>query len=271
MTPVPALSLLDGWTTHVRYEPFERRFAYRLFLIDLDIDRLDEADRMTPLFRVDRPGLFGFRRRDHGACEPAPLRPWAEARFADAGVDLQGGTIRLVTLPRHLFYKFAPLSVWLGHGPDGDLRGVVYEVRNTFGDRHSYVAATSPRGGVHDAEKRFHVSPFFDVSGRYGFRLAPSPERFDLVVDSLDTDGRRLHMANIKTRRQPATTAALLRTTLVRPAMSWGVTLGIHWEALKLWAKGARYRSRPQPPQPGVTLAHGTDSAARRQGFEDAS
>lgn len=271
MSALPALSLLDGWTTHVRFEPFERRFAYRLFLIDVDIDRLDEADQVSPLFNVDRTGLFGFRRRDHGACEPGPLRPWAEARFRDAEVDLDGGAIRLITLPRHLFYKFAPLSIWLGHGPDGDLRGVIYEVRNTFGDRHSYVAATPGGAGRHGAEKRFHVSPFFDVTGRYAFNLAPSSGRFDLVVDSLETDGRRLHMANIKTRRQPATTARLARAALLRPAMSWGVTLGIHWEALKLWARGAKFRSRPQPPQPGVTLAHGADKAVTRQGFKDAS
>ena len=111
----PALSLWTGQTVHVRYHPFERRFAY-----DLVLDRLDEVAASSALFSVNAPGLFSFRSEDHGPKQKdAPLRPWAEAELAKAGVTLDSGAIRLVTFPRHLFYKFAPLSL-AGHPLRGE-------------------------------------------------------------------------------------------------------------------------------------------------------
>jgi len=258
---VPALNLWKGKTVHARYVPFERRFAYDLALMDIDIDRLDEAGRQSALFSVERPNLFSFSRKDHGARDGLPLRPWAEQMFAMAGVKLDGGAIRLVTLPRHLFYKFSPISLWYGYGPSGGLRGIIYEVNNTFGDTHSYVAAVTGNRSQHEAGKAFHVSPFFDVTGTYRFTLRAPDDRLGVVVESLK-HGTRLHMANIIARRQPATTGTLLATAVTRPFSTLGVTLGIHWQALKIWLRGAKYRSRPHPPEQAATLAAGSSADA---------
>lgn len=249
----PPLGLYLGQTRHARYVPFERAFTYRLFLIDLDIDRLDEANRMSPVFSIDKPNLFSFRRRDHGSREDVPLRPWAEARFAEAGIDLKGGHVRLVTLPRHLFYKFAPISLWFGYGSDG-LEGIIYEVNNTFGETHAYVARAGASPARHVASKQLYVSPFFDVTGTYRFTVRPLGTRLDLVVENM-VDGVRTHMANIAARRADATTGAFLTAAFTRPILSHGVSVGIHWEALKLWLGGARYRPRPAPAAAPVTVA----------------
>jgi hypothetical protein len=251
---VPALNLWKGQTVHARYVPFKRRFAYDLALIDVDIDRLVEADGQTAFFSVDKPNLFSFARKDHGARADVPLRPWAEDMLAKAGVALDGGAIRLVTLPRHLFYKFSPISLWYGYSPAGDLRGIIYEVNNTFGDTHSYVAAVTGNRSQHEAGKAFHVSPFFDVTGTYRFTLRAPDDRLGVVVESLK-DGTRLHMANIIARRQPATARTLVATTLSRPFSTLGVTLGIHWQALKIWLRGAKYRPRPTPPGQAASVA----------------
>ncbi|MEL6259096.1 MAG: DUF1365 domain-containing protein [Pseudomonadota bacterium] len=251
----PAISIYRGRTTHVRYKPFERRFQYGVFLIDLDIDRLGEAEQSSFLFSINRPGLFSFHETEHGARERGALKPWALDLFSDAKVDLNGGAIRLCTFPRHLFFKFAPLSLWFGYGPTGELRGVIYEVANTFGERHCYVAGCeNTNKHLHTADKHFHVSPFFDVSGRYQFTLRTPGDKLDVVVASHD-HGERLHMANIKARALPATTSAFARLALSMPASSLGVTLGIHWEALQIWLKGARYRPRPTLPPRDATLA----------------
>ncbi len=250
-----ALSLWKGQTAHVRYVPFERGFAYDLVLIDIDIDRLAEADASGPLFAVNRPALFSFSTKDHGPKESAlPLRPWAEAKLALAGVHLDGGAIRLVTFPRHLFFKFAPLSLWYGYGPDGDLRGIIYEVNNTFGETHCYVAATGPGRQQHESAKSFHVSPFFDVSGTYRFTLRAPGETLGVTVESLQ-DGARQHMANIRARRLPATSANLLRLALRNPFSTLGVVAGIHWQAARIWLRGAGYRPKPTPPGPDATVA----------------
>lgn len=250
----PALMLYKGQTQHTRFVPFEQSFAYKLFLLDIDIDRLEEAAAQSACFAVDKPGLFAFRRRDHGARRDIPLRPWATDMFASAGITLDGGTIRLVTLPRHLFYKFAPISLWFGYGPAGDLRGVIYEVNNTFGDTHAYVGAVDGARTQHIADKQMYVSPFFDVTGKYRFTLRAPDDRLSLTIDNL-VEGERTHMANIKARRAPATNGTLLKAAVTRPFSTLGVSVGIHFEALKLWLRKAGYRSRPAPPDTPMSTA----------------
>ena len=265
MTPQPALRLLKGRTDHVRFVPFGHRFGYRLFLIDIDIDRLDEAGRLSRLFSIERANLFSFRRRDHGARETADLRPWALARLAEGGIDPQGGAIRLVTFPRHLGYKFAPLSIWFAHDRTGDLCGLIYEVNNTFGETHSYVAPVSGTVERHDATKALHVSPFFDVSGHYRFSLRRPGGDLGLVIDSFEA-AERLHMATIKTRAAPASDAQFIQGALFRPISSLAVTFAIHWQAARLWMKGAKYKAKPPPPKSPSTIAH-----AGTHNMEDAS
>lgn len=250
----PALSLFTGHTQHARYTPFEQSFSYKLFLLDIDIDRLDEASNQTTCFAVEKPALFSFRRRDHGERADTPLRPWAEKMFASASVDLDGGPIRLVTLPRHLFYKFSPISLWYGYSPDGDLRGIIYEVNNTFGETHAYVASVEGARSQHEAEKQLYVSPFFDVAGKYRFTLRPPDEKLSVIIENLE-DNTRTHMATIKAKRVPATTGAFLKAAILRPLSTHGITFGIHFQAFKLWLKKAGYRSRPRQERPDMTTA----------------
>ena len=254
MSAAPAIRLFKGRTTHVRYTPFERRFDYAIFMIDVDIDRLEEASKSSWLFSVGGPNLFSFKRRDHGTRERIDLRPWAEAEFAKAGISLESGAIRLVTFPRGLFYKFAPISVWYGYGPNGDLRGVIYEVNNTFGETHCYVAKAGDGRSQHKSDKNFHVSPFWDVTGQYRFTIHPIGKKLDVVVDSI-VDGERIHMANIKAKSMPATSWNFLKTGTAKPFSALGVTIGIHWQALWLWLRGAGYRSKPNPPEQRTTIA----------------
>lgn len=255
MTEQPALQILKGHTVHQRSIPFVHRFKYGLALIDLDIDRLDEADQQTRRFSVDRSGLFSFNRKDHGARKDAPLRPWAEKQFEDGGIELDGGAIRLITFPRHAFYKFAPISLWLGHGPDGALRGILYEVNNTFGESHTYVAATPEQSRhKHDTDKVFHVSPFFDISGAYEFTLKRTDEHLSLVVATQTKTGQS-HVATISAKAVPATNAAFTGLAITEPFSSLGVTFAIHWQALKLWLKGAKYHSKPKQSSVRTTIA----------------
>ena len=263
MTEQPALSILKGHTVHQRSIPFVHRFRYGLALIDIDIDRLDEASKQSVCFSVDRTNLFSFNRKDHGARQDSPLRPWADQQFQDAGVQLEGGAIRLVTFPRHAFYKFAPISLWLGHGPDGALRGILYEVNNTFGETHTYVAATPETGRhQHGTDKAFHVSPFFDVSGKYEFTLKRSEDQLSLVVATKTPSGQS-HVATISAKTSPATSAAFVGVALTKPFSTLGVTLAIHWQALKLWLKGAKYHSKPKQSPVRTTIATSRSAASK--------
>lgn len=255
MKETPALRLWRGHTVHQRSVPFTHRFKYGLALIDVDIDRLDEADRQSSLFSVDRSNLFSFNRKDHGFKSETALRPWADAQFKAAGIDLGGGIIRLITFPRHAFYKFAPISLWLGHDGDGALAGILYEVNNTFGESHVYAARTpAARRHQHVAEKAFHVSPFFDVSGAYQFTMRWTATDLRLIVATLK-NGSQTHVATIGAKACPATASQLLTLAVTKPLSSLAVTLGIHWQALKLWLKGAKYHSKPKQSSVRTTIA----------------
>ena len=251
---MPALLLHHGRTVHRRYVPFRSEFDYGVAMIDLDIDRLDEAHRQCRLFGVEERALFSFERKDHGAQEITNLRPWAEAQFQEAGISIPTGTIRLVTFPRHAFYKFAPISLWIALDEKGAPSAILYEVRNTFGERHIYAASLEGRWSRHRAPKSFHVSPFFDVSGTYAFSLRYDVQGLRLGVTT-EKEGEPVHMASLATRAAPASDRNLLSTALHMPFSTLGVSLGIHWEALKLWLKGARYHGRPKKKTNGPTRA----------------
>jgi hypothetical protein len=191
------------------------------------------------------------------------LRAWVEAAFAAHDIQLDGGAVRLLAFPRLFGYVFNPLSVFFGYGPDGRLRGLLFEVNNTFGETHSYVA---PYRGGEDliAPKRFHVSPFFDVTGEYRFRVAAPDERLSLKIDNL-AGGARTHLATLKGKRRALSSGALLAALLGAPLMTLKVIAAIHWEALHLWRRGARYRPKPTPPPDGFTAAHPSAATSRGQ------
>jgi uncharacterized protein len=252
---LPAAQLWFGRTTHTRERPFRRSFAHRIAMLEIDIDRLAEADHLSRFFSVGRGNLVSFRETDHGARDATvPLRRWAEERFAEAGITLGCGAIRLLTFPRVLGYGFAPISLWQGFGPDGVLRGVIYEVHNTFGETHSYVSAPNPTAGAQGAEKALFVSPFFDVSGGYRFGLRRSEAVLGLTVENIGSDGVD-HVASLSVAARPLTSGQVLKWMGAMPISGLGVMLAIHWQALRLWLKGAVFRDKPEQRAERATLA----------------
>lgn len=250
-----ALTGYDAMTAHVRFAPFVRRFAYKLAQILIDVDDPESAARGLKLLGVNRGGLFSYYDKDHGDRSGARLRPWAERAFAQAGITLDGGPIRLLCFPRVLGYVFNPLSVFFGYGPDGNLRGVIYEVNNTFGETHSYVApAQGDAAERHATPKRFHVSPFMDVTGDYHFTICRPDKNFYLFIENR-IEGKRAHIASLLGRRVDLTDRWLLGVFARLPLMTLQVIAGIHWEALWIWLRGAGYRDKPAPPQQPATLA----------------
>jgi uncharacterized protein len=125
---------------------------------------------------------------------------------------------------------------------------VIYEVNNTFGETHSYVAPASNEAIEHHlAQKLFHVSPFFDVSGQYAFTLRAPQDGLTLVIDKFK-NGARDHVASLKARRLPLSDKALAGAFFAIPLLTLKVVAAIHFEALKLLFKGARYHDKPVPP-----------------------
>lgn len=248
-----ASGLYSGVVAHARLKPRAHRLRYRIFMLLLDLDEIDGLAARTRLFARNRWGLLSFHDRDHGDGSGGSLRTWAETYLARAGLPT-GGPIRVLAMPRVLGLGFNPLSVWFCHGPDGELSALIYEVRNTFGQKHSYLIPAAPAAVVRQGcDKGFYVSPFMDMDLTYGFRIALPGERVSIGVDVHDADGLVLAAAFAGTRA-PLTDRALRRAWLTHPWMTVGVLAAIHWEALKIWFKGEKLRPRPPAPVDAVTV-----------------
>ena len=258
MTTDGALYL--GRVMHQRLKPARHRLQYRVFSLLVDIDALPALAQRLRLFSLNRFNLFSLHERDYGASEGDGLRAHVERQLYAAGL-AGGGAIRLLTMPRILGYAFNPLSVYYCDRPEGGLQAILYEVNNTFGQRHSYLIAVddAQREAAHidqHCAKRFHVSPFMDLDMRYAFRVEPpAPDRPGLAVGITvaDADGPVL-VARIDARRKPLSDGALVRVFVTHPLLTLKVVAAIHWEALRLWLKGAPFRRCPPAPAQPVTI-----------------
>ncbi len=255
-----AAVLYVGEVMHARFKPIGHRFSYRVMSLLIDLDRLDAADRQSSLFGVNRPALYSFQEADHGERDGSSLRLYAQRRAAEHGVDLTGGRVRLLCYPRLLGFAFNPLSVYFCQRADGELALVIYEVRNTLGEIHAYVLPVRP-GELTDAglrqeqEKLFYVSPFIEMAARYHFRVSAPHARVKLRILQTDREGPLL-AATFLGRRRGLTSAALLRLFVALPLVTLKIVAAIHWEALRLWLKGARL------VQPQTAATNNTDLAA---------
>jgi uncharacterized protein len=257
-----AASLYVGRTTHARRGPRAHQFSYGLFQLLIDIDHVEDASRGLQLFRHGRFGLFSFAERDHGARDGTSLRGWVEAKLAEAGLSVSAAHIRLLSFPRMLGFVFNPISIFFVEDARGRLEAVVYEVNNTFGQTHAYVAPALGGGCERqEAEKRLYVSPFYRVEGEYRFQIVPPGERFNLVITKA-VGGEADFTATLSAERRPLTDAALLKLFFAMPLMTLGVVAAIHWQALKLWLKGAPFGARPPGPQAGMSAGRATPSAS---------
>jgi DUF1365 family protein len=247
-------SLYVGTTTHARMGPRPHRFSYGLFQLLIDIDRVDDAVRGLRLMRHGRLGVFSFDERDHGARDGSPLRPWVEARLAETGIVASAARIRLLSFPRMLGFVFNPLSIFFVEDRHGRLEAIIYEVNNTFGQTHAYVAPAVGGGPFEwqQADKKLYVSPFYRVEGAYCFKITPPDETFDLVI-AKTVGGRPDFTATLRAKRRALTDAALLKLFFAMPLMTLGVVAAIHWQALRLWMKGAPFGARPVGPDTGVS------------------
>jgi hypothetical protein len=248
-------ALYDGLVTHQRHSPRRHALRYRLFQLLIDLDELPSLDRRLRLFAHNRLALFSLHDHDHGAGDGRPLRQYVEATLRDAGLDIAGGPIRLLTLPRVLGYVFNPLSLYYCHRPSGELVAVILEVTNTFGERHSYLVEAGSGDVVRrSCAKAFFVSPFLGLEMTYDFRLTQPGERVATAIHGRDLAGDLVIAATFAGERRALDDAALLRAFLSHPLITLKVTLGIHWEALKLLTKGVRLRRKPSPPSRPVSV-----------------
>ena len=241
----------EGVVTHARLKPVQHKLKYKVFSFLLDLDSLDAVAKRLKFFSRNRFNLFSVRDCDHGAEKSTDLAAHIRSTLAQADVDANGRILMLL-YPRMLGYAFNPLTVYYCHDAKGGLVAMIYEVRNTFGERHAYIIPAEQCEGriEQSAPKRFHVSPFINMEMRYRFVLSKPADEIRLRIETSDAEGPLLNAVFFGTAHA-LSDAKLLSLFFRYPLMTFKVILGIHWEALKLLTKGLRLRAgAPTPAKP---------------------
>jgi DUF1365 family protein len=246
-----AVALLGfGQVRHTRLKPVRNAFAYGTYFLMLPMRSL-QANGPGNLAR-NRWSPLSFFDTDHGdgrSIAEGGALAWLDALLGSEGIEDATGEVWLHCYPRVLGFTFKPVSFWYCHRADGTLRATVVEVNNTFGERHCYLLDQPQYGVEQRARKVFHVSPFCPVEGGYRFRFMLTPDRLRTVarIDYDDAQGPLIE-TSVSGALEPLNARSVQRALWSYPAMTLGVVVRIHWQALKLWMKKTPFFRKPVPP-----------------------
>jgi DUF1365 family protein len=254
---VNGASLYAGRVAHIRHTPFRHRFDYRIWMMCADLDRLDEISTASKLFAHNKAGLISIQDKDHGFRDGRPLRAFVESALARQNLLQFAFKILFVTSPRLLGYAFNPISFYFCHDQTGRLGAVLHQVKNTFGDQIGYLMPVQSQGLIRgSAPKRMHVSPFFDMQGGYRFALTAPGEKLTVSIQYGATAQKRMTATMILAAR-PFTDASTLRLLAEMPLAPMKVITAIHWQALKLYLRGAKFHGVPEQNHETVIAGEG--------------
>jgi DUF1365 family protein len=242
------IRILDARIFHARSRPRKNAFRYGALYLMLPLTELSRARRIG-LFSIDKANVFGIRTSDYGD-GTRPPEQWIRQVLDDWRVPEADGEVWLMTMPRIFGYAFNPVSFWFCFDKAQQLRAMLAEVNNTFGERHCYLCFRDDHGVIDPQDallsrKIFHVSPFIRVEGDYRFRISASAENVSVAIDLSDQDGPLLR-TSVAGPLQPMTSTGLLRVLLRNPLTPLKVIALIHYQAVKLFLKGVRHFGKPE-------------------------
>lgn len=236
MRTSPATRIYATTVRHSRTEPLVHRFRHRSHTWLVDVDELPQLGVLSPLAQ--------FVAGDHLGDPARTLRQNVDTFLATQGVDLHGGQVLMLAMPRVLGTVFNPMSVFWCHDSDGQLVCTVVEVHNTYGDRHAYLVRTDDHGRA-EVAKALYVSPFHDVSGTYRLTLPVPDDRLRVQV-VLDRPGHDPFVAGLTGQALPTRATTVLRLAVTQPLEPLAVSLRIRWHGIRLWLR--RLPLQPRPP-----------------------
>ena len=234
--------LLEVTVRHRRARPFVYSLEQDVFYAALDIDELDLVSRTIRLIGRNRRNILTFRDGDHLSPPAHDVSEDVVAHLRHEGIDPTGWSVTLITNLRVLGYEFNPASFFLCRDRAEELQVVVVEVHNTHHERHLYTLRREGLGPdfVASMDKTFYVSPFIEMEGRYAVRIRDEAARLRITINESQGGGLVLH-TSLDLARRPLTDRTLLRMLLRHPFGTHKTIAMIHWHALQLWRRGARF------------------------------
>ena len=233
--------IYKGIVTHRRFKPKRHFFYYKTFSVLFDLDELNEIEKNFLVFSLNKFNIFSFYNKDHGDRDGSDLKSWVIKTLKKFNFDFKISKIKLLCFPRILGYVFNPLSIFYCYDKDSKLRVILYEVKNTFNEQHTYIFPVKSKNKIitQSCNKKFYVSPFIKMETYYNFRLSEPKETLSVYIKQTDQEGMLLTACQIGTKEN-ISTRNLLLNFFKHPMMTIKIIIAIHFEALKLWKKGVK-------------------------------
>ena len=237
--------IYSGLVTHERYKPKRHFFSYKTFSLLIDLNEISEIEKKIKFFSYNKFNILSFYNIDHGNRDSNSLAKWVKNTLKKSKINFDIGKIKLLCYPRFFGYVFNPLSIFYCYDKNLKLKAILYEVKNTFKEQHTYVfrCKNSANLILHKCNKKFYVSPFIEMKTSYNFRLLKPGKRLNVLIKQNDENGLLL-IARQSGKRIDLTSKNLLLEFLKHPLMSVKVILAIHFEAFRLWIKGVKHVKR---------------------------
>jgi len=237
--------IYSGFVIHRRFKPKRHFFAYKTFSLLIDLNEIENLEKKIKFFSYNKFNILSFYDVDHGPRDGSSLTNWVKNTLTDAKINIGSGTIKLLCYPRFFGYVFNPLSIFYCYDDNLRLKAILYEVKNTFNEQHTYVfpASSSSNLILHKCNKKFYVSPFMEMKTFYNFRLLKPEKNLNVFIKQSDAEGTLLTACQVG-KKVEISSKNLFFQFLTHPLMSFKVILAIHFEAFRLWIKGVKHVKR---------------------------
>ena len=234
--------IYNGQVIHKRFKPKEHFFKYKVFSLLLDLSELSLLDRELKIFSYNKFNILSFYDIDHGPRDGTSLISWVKENLNNNNINSNEIKIKLLCYPRVWGYIFNPLSIFFVYDKNSKLISILYEVKNTFGEQHTYVFKIDKENQLleHSCKKKFHVSPFIEMNCLYYFKILKPTDKLSVVINQNDDSGKLL-FASQDGLKNELNNKNLMISYISNPLMSFKIIGAIHFEAFKLWIKGIKY------------------------------
>ena len=229
--------IYTGKVIHKRFKPKEHYFKYNVFSLLIDLNELEEINKYIKFFSYNKFNIISFYDKDHGDRDGSSIKLWVKKNLRNIGIMTEDISIKLLCYPRIFGYVFNHLSTYFIYNKNSELISIFYEVKNTFGEQHTYIFKAQDEKTVQNkCKKKFYVSPFIEMDCEYHFKTLNPREQLSVVINQNDKDGKLL-FASQDGISKDFNNKNLILSYLTHPLMTFKIIGAIHYEAFKLWAK----------------------------------
>ena len=235
-------SIYNGTVIHKRFKPKIHFFKYKVFSILIDISEINLLDKTLKIFSYNKFNIVSFYDEDHGPRDGTSVKEWVIKNLQDNQIDTQDIKIKLLCYPRIFGFVFNPLSIFFIYNKKSELISILYEVKNTFNEQHTYIFKNKENENTikHTCKKKFHVSPFIEMNCTYFFKILKPGDKISVIIDQYDEEGKLLYASQDGSRIE-LNNKNLFLSYLKHPLMTFKIIAAIHFEAFKLWIKGIKF------------------------------